>query len=124
MNVILQSETQKALNKIPLGTLDHQSMSLGFRNGEPLLCILDGLLRYAKAYEQRFESKLANDPILGDAWLNAITSVQALLDGDGAVALEMGISTDSKSNGVCEEVYWAARNAAGFAALKSAGGGK
>ena len=114
MNVILQPETQKAIKKLPINCRDFESCALGFRNGEPLLFILDGLLRYAKAYEQRFESKLATDPVLGDAWFEAIKSVHALLDGDGAVALEMGITTDSKSNGVCEDVYWAARNAAGF----------
>ena len=114
MNVILQPETQKAIKKLPINCRDFGSCALGFRNGEPLLFIFDAMLRYAKAYEQRFESKLCDDGVLGGAWFEAIVNVHTLLNGGGAVALEMGISTDSKSNGVCEEVYWAARNAAGF----------
>lgn len=115
IKIQLQPETVSAILKLDPECVDAQSCTLGLNNGEPLLVCLDGLLRYAKAYEKRFESKLSEDQYLGSEWLSAITSIHSLLNGDGAVALERGITTDSKSNGVLEDIYWAARNAAGFA---------
>jgi hypothetical protein len=111
----LQPETMAALAKLPDNVVDAASMRLGLAGGEPLLLALDGLLRYAKAYEKRFEGKLADDHYLGREWYDAIKAIHGLLNGDGVVALEKGITTDSKCNGVMEEIYWAARNAAGFA---------
>ncbi len=96
------------------GCRDYQSMILGYANGEPLLHILDGLLRYAKAYRVRFDGPLENDYVLGPAWLDTAKGVRALLNGDGAVAMERGITTDSKCNGVLEDIFWAAIKAAGF----------
>lgn len=111
----LQPETLAALAKLPENVVDAASMRLGIAGGEPILLALDGLLRYAKAYEKQFESKLAEDKILGAYWLDAIESIHGLLNGDGAVALEKGVTTDSKCNGVMEDIYWAAKCAAGFA---------
>lgn len=109
-----QPETVAAMLKIDPECVDAQSMTLGVNGGEPLLVCLDGLLRYAKAYEKRFEGKLSDDAWLGEQWLDALNGVHALLNSDGAVALEKGITTDSKCNGVLEDIYWHAMNAAGF----------
>jgi len=87
---------------------------LGLVQAEPLLIAMDGLLRYAKAYNRRFENELANDYVLGPEWLAAAKGIRGLLNGDGAVALERGITTDSKDNGVIEEMFWAAFGIAGF----------
>ncbi len=114
MTIQLQPETVSAILKLDPKCVDAQSCALGLNKGEPLLVCLDGLLRYAKAYEKRFQSKLSEDHYLGSEWLAAITSIHSLLNGDGAVALERGITTDSKSNGVLEDIYWSARIAAGF----------
>lgn len=110
----LQPETHQAIEKLDRGTVDHASMILGRNWGEPLLIAMDGLLRYAKAYEMRFHQKLSDDYVLGDYWADAIRNLHGLLNGDGAVAMERGITTDSKSNGVIEEIYHAALKAAGF----------
>jgi hypothetical protein len=112
--VALQDETLTALRKLPHDVVAAQSMSLGFRQGEPLLLALDGLLRYAKAYKTRYESDLADDYVLGDHWVDAIKGIHGLLDGDGAVAMEQKINSDSKCNGVLEEIYQAALATAGF----------
>lgn len=114
MNIVMQSETNQALGKIPHGTVAQASAFLGMRNGEPLIFAMDALLRYAKAYERRNEGKLSNDGVLGPCWLAAATGLRGLLNGDGAVAMEMGVSTDSKDNGVIEEIFWEAMAAAGF----------
>lgn len=111
---ILQPESLAALARIPKGCINEQSAKLGVTCGEPILYALDGLLRYAKAYEKRYEAKLATDGVLGDYWLDAIKGLHGLLNGDGAVALELNRSTDSKDNGACETIYWAALDAAGF----------
>ena len=110
----LQSETLNAIDKLDRNCVYMRSVKLGIVESEPLLVAMDGLLRYAKAYEKRFEGKLADDYVLGDYWADAIKGLHGLLNGDGAVAMEKGITTDSKSNGVIEEVYHAALKAAGF----------
>lgn len=112
--VKFQPETVQAVLKIDPKCVDAYSMMLGINGAEPLLLCMDGLLRYAKAHEKRYEVKLGDDAWLGDQWLQAINGVRALLNGDGAVALEMGITTDSKCNGVLEDIYWHAMSAAGF----------
>lgn len=109
-----QSETEAAIVRLDPKCVDAQSMCLGIDHAEPLLMCMDALLRYAKAYEARFGSKLADDGYLGDGWLSALKGVHDLLNGDGAVAMERGITTDSKCNGVMEDIFWAAMSAAGF----------
>lgn len=110
----LQPETVDAIRSVPEGTVSEAAMARGLRLGEPLLIILDGLLRYAKAHRARFEGPLADDGFLGPQWLAAAVAARALLNGDGAAAHEMGISTDSKDNGAMERVFWSAMAAAGF----------
>jgi hypothetical protein len=81
---------------------------------EPLIVMMDALIRYAKAHEKRFESKLAEDYVLGPLWLNAAKGVRGLLNGDGALAHEEGWNTDSKDNGAVEGMFWDAMALAGF----------
>ena len=111
----LQPETIRAAGALAPATVSADSHYLGQRHGEPLLVIMDGLLRYAKAYASRFDgAKLADDTVLGDAWLLAARSVRVLLNGDGAVAQELERTTDSKDNGVIESVFWTAIKTAGY----------
>lgn len=115
MNAIkLQFETTLAAAKIDPNTISEQSHKLGLMHGEPLLYGIDGLLRYAKAYKLRYEQPLSEDGVLGEPWLQAAKGFRALCNGDGAVAYERGITTDSKDNGVIESVFWAALEAAGY----------
>lgn len=114
MITILQNETLTAMEKVPKGTVAEASQRLGLTYNEPLLIAMDGLLRYAKAYRLRIGSPLANDGFLGEPWLEAAKGIRALLNGDGAVAMERGITTDSKDNGVIEEMFWTALKIAGF----------
>ena len=109
-----QREVYEAAAKINEGTISHHSDLLGRKNCEPLLVCMDSLLRYAKAYEKRYETKLVEDYFLGRHWLSSIKHLRVLLNGNGAVAMEQGISTDSKDNGVIEEVFWKAMEVAGF----------
>jgi hypothetical protein len=109
-----QPETIAAGMILTPGTVNAKAHSIGMTEGEPLIVIIDGLIRYAKAYEMRFGSKLGTDYVLGVAWLEMIKNVHALLDGDGAIGWERGISTDSKDNGVLSSLCMTALEVAGF----------
>jgi hypothetical protein len=106
--------TTEAARKLNRGTVDEHAHLMGMRQGEPIIVMLDCLLQYALVYKVRYEGNLADDQVLGDYWLDALKAVRGLLNGDGAVAMHRGITTDSKSNGACEDVYWEARRVAGF----------
>ncbi len=111
---VLQPETMLAISKVPRGTVAEQSVKRGLAGGEPLLLALDGMLRYAKAHKTQFDGLLCEDYVLGDEWLQVVKGLRGLLNGNGAVANEKSISTDTKDNGVCEEIFWAALGVAGF----------
>ena len=113
MNYFYQPET--TLNPPDKGTVAGQSHSIGLRHHEPIIVMLDCLIRYAKAHAGKYGSPLSEDHVLGDAWLDTIKALHGLLDGDGAIAMEMNRSTDSKCNGACEALYWQAIKIAGFA---------
>lgn len=117
-NYSYQPETAKAYDRIPYGTIAHQSHSIGMNGTEPLIVILDSLIRYAKAHEARFESKLSQDYFLGPLFLQALTATRELLNGNGAAANEFEAKgagcRDSKDNGACEQMFWSALGLAGF----------
>lgn len=110
----LQPETALALGNVPSNTVAEVAAELGRINGEPLLVALDGLLRYAKAYRKNTGSDLCEDGVLGPSALQAAKSLRELLNGDGAVAWELGRSTDSKDNSSLEDVFWAFVEAGGW----------
>lgn len=106
--------TRKAYDSVPDGTVAFDAHRRGIVEGEPLIVGLDALIRYAQAYKKRFDAPLADDGVLGPAWLAAAQGLRALLNGDGTIAMERGITTDSKDNGACEAMFWSALAAAGF----------
>jgi hypothetical protein len=128
----LQPETNHEASKLTAGTRALEEHCLGVNQGEPLLYAMDGLLRYAKAYQRAYglsqrlntwaglpagdpdARALADDYALGPQWLAAAKGLRGLLNGQGAVAMELGLSSDSKDNGVIEGIFWAALGAAGF----------
>ena len=64
--VKLQPETSAALDAIfAENVVNAQSMRVGLDRGEPMLLILDGLLRYAKAYRARMDQPIAEDGFAG-----------------------------------------------------------
>lgn len=110
----LQPETQKHIGKIPAGCQDGAAMEFGRMTNEPLLIGLDGMLRYAKAYKNRYERNLSEDYLLGPAWLKTIKGYRALLNGIGASAMETENVSDSFSGGALEGVFWDCLSAAGY----------
>lgn len=108
------AETIAAANRISVGVVNEQSHKLGMERGEPIIVMLDGLLKYAETYRERFEGNLADDQVLGDYWLDALKAVHGLLNGDGQVAMKLNRTTDSKDNGACEQVFSDALRIAGF----------
>ena len=109
-----QSETVGRMESVPANVVSGNAHRIGMGATEPIIMILDALIRYAKAHEKRFESKLAQDYVLGVEWLAMAKGARALLNGDGAVAHERGLNTDSKDNGACEAMFWDALEIAGF----------
>jgi hypothetical protein len=107
-------ELETAAAKIRRGTISARSHKLGVDNGEPLILAFEAMLRYARAHQKRYDSPLSNDFVLGPLYLDIIRGLRGLLGGDGAVAMERGITTDSKDNGVLEEMFWHCMDSAGF----------
>jgi hypothetical protein len=99
--------TSKLVTTAPQSIEAHEHRT-GIVNHEPLIVILDSLLRFAKAVEQRGQP-IGNDQVLGTAYLRALEAVEELLDGPGAVCLEGNQYQDSKSNGVCSSIAQACR---------------
>jgi hypothetical protein len=107
-------ETIAQANKVPVGTVNEKSHKLGMEHGEPLIVMMDSLIKYAEAYRERFNTLLADDYFMGEQWLQAARAVRALLNGDGVVAWKKDRSTDSKDNGAIEGMFWDAMSLAGF----------
>lgn len=103
---MLQPETLAEIAKLTPGTVAAASMQLGARAHEPLLEAMDAMLRYAKAYSKCYEALLGSDGFLSEPYFEVIKGLRTLLNGNGAVAMERNITTDSKDNGVIESLYW------------------
>lgn len=106
--------TIASAQKLTAGTVSRQSHDIGIAKCEPLIIMIDSLHQYAIAYETRMGGKLAEDYVLGAEWIKAICAVREMLNGDGAVAMASGRTTDSKDNGTCEAMFWSAMETAGF----------
>ena len=109
-----QPETLYARKNIKEGTIAAQSADLGMRSNEPLIVAMDAMIRYARAHYGAYNSRLAEDFVLRGEFKDVITGLRALLNGDGAVAMERDITTDSKDNGMIEDMFWDAARIAGF----------
>ena len=112
-----QTETMAALDhlrKTAHGTVAEESMRQGYQENEPLLVAMDSMIRYAKAYRNAYDSRIGEDGVLGCEFFAAISGLRRLLNGQGAVAMERDISTDSKDNGTLESLYWTACDLAGI----------
>ncbi len=109
-----EPETIKAAAKIPAGTVNAQSHRIGMEQGEPLIVIADALLKYAKAYAQRFDGPVFNDGVGGDAFKDMLKGVKTFLDFDGGIALAKGITTDTKDNGAVMDIIEATCKFAGI----------
>ncbi len=109
-----QPETRAIANALPAECVSAHAHSLGLRQCEPLIVMMDALISYAKAHRKAFKTPLSEDYILGPQWLEAAKAVRALLDGNGAIANVLGRTTDSKDNGAVEAMFWSALELAGF----------
>lgn len=109
-----RNQTEIILTEVPAGTVSRQSHLIGISECEPLIITMDSMIRYAEAYEKRFEQSLVDEPVLCEAFIEVIKGIRGLLNGDGAVAMERNITTDSKDNGAVEAMFWEAVHAAGL----------
>lgn len=108
------AETIAHANKLTPGTVSENAHKYGMEQGEPLIIAMDSMLKYAQTYRRRFENPLSEDYALGKPWLEVITGLRALLNGDGQVAMAKDITADTKDNGCVEALFWDAMAAADF----------
>ncbi len=66
------------LGSVPLGHFEPNKR--GFEAG--LLDLIVGLTEYAGAHVRQYDSPIADDGVLGEAWLDALRGVRALLNGE------------------------------------------
>ncbi len=92
----------------------YKAFQRGLRENEPIVVGLLGAVRYAIAYRNTFEGTLAEDGVLGPGFLHWVEGLRMLLDGYGCVAMELGVTTDSKDNRYCERLYRLALEEGGF----------
>lgn len=104
----------EAANKIPTGVISEQSHALGMKHGEPLIVAMDAAIQFASVYRCRYGCGISNDGVLGEHWLSWVKGIRGLLNGDGAVAMNLNRTTDSKDNGAVEEMFWKALSCAGY----------
>lgn len=110
----MEAETRTAIDRLTRGTVSAHTMAIGRVYKEPLLVSMDAMLRYAKAFEHAYGFKLGEDRVLGECFAEAIKGLRGLLDGQGAVAMERGLTSDSKDNGLIEEIFWQCCEVAGL----------
>ena len=70
----------------------------------PVSHMITSLAQYADKHEQRFESLLANDYVLGLAWREMLDNCRTLLNGE----------LDGLDGGTCDEMLCAIARLAGF----------
>ena len=121
--VAFQPETLAALEKLRAtcpGKVALRDMEAGFRMGEPLLIIADQCLRYARAYRNEFERPIGEDYVAAPEFGSLLSGFRALLNFDGAAKWEAShnssvrVPTDTKDNGMIEDLYWTACEIAGI----------
>jgi len=110
----LQPETMAEIAKLSRNTVAEASMRFGVNHSEPLLVAMDAMLRYAKAYQTAYDSRIGDDGVLGEEFESVIRGVRGLLNGQGGAAMEYDRSTDSKDNGTIEALYWITCDVAGI----------
>lgn len=111
-----QPETSAAVTRLYAtcnGTVAADDMYHGVLHNEPLLVMADCLLRYAKAYAQRWEQPVSADGFLGEPFKEALFGVRALLNGNGAYAMESG-RRESFDGGTLDHILCQAAEIGGF----------
>lgn len=106
--------TMACFRRLMLGSSDWKQHKLGLDAGEPVLLILDSLWKYAAAYKSFRRKALADDEVLGQAWLRTLQGVRQMTHVKGAVAMDLDHLTDSKSEWACSEMVWKCVDEAGF----------
>lgn len=96
------------------GSQAHSDVRLGINNYEPLIVILDSCIRYAKAHEYAYESKLAEDRYAVRYLKQVLSGIEGLLNCRGAVCLERDLKNDSKDGAFCEGLITALCECAGI----------
>lgn len=112
-----QQESLDIFKGLKFGAPDsiaNQENERGVNGHEPVMIIMDSLIRYAKAYRKCRDAQLASEAHLVDYFSEILNGTHRLLDWNGAIAMERGTSCDPKDNGVVEAMFWKACEIAGI----------
>jgi hypothetical protein len=118
-----QTETMEALEmlrEICPGTVALQAMEAGFRNGDPILLILDQCIRTVKAYKREFGQSIGDNYVARPEISSILSGARAMLNFDSPVKWEAQANSttrsphDFKDNGLLESLYWTACEIAGI----------
>lgn len=109
-----QHETTLVHNALPVDSVARRENHNGMMRNEPIIIMLDSLLRYARAYRKRFEHNVADETALKEYFVGALTGVRGMLSWQGAVANELGHSRDSKDNGAMDQLFFLVTKEAGL----------
>lgn len=74
------------------------------REVSPVVGLAKALARYAEEHQRRFDSPLADNYVLGAAWLDALRATRQLLNGD----------LGSLDGGTCDATLYGIARMAGF----------
>lgn len=110
----LEKEITDIIGKLDNNSCSDQEMILGIRNDEPILIIVNSLLRYCKAHTKRYECLIGDDSYSCRYVKKIIDGVDGLLSCNGGVAMEKGLSLDSKDNGKISKMLRLIKDQHGF----------
>ena len=104
------------------GTVAARDARAGWDAAEPLLVMMDSVIRLAKAYRARFDQPIVDDYMACPEISSILSGIRGLLNFDGGHKMEVDARdpsprptiTDSKDNGMLESLYWTACEIAGI----------
>lgn len=108
------AETISQANRLPVGSVEESRHKTGMELGEPLIIMMDCLIKYAEAYRERYDFELAQDSTLGASWLDSLEAVKDLLNSEGVLKMKGKVNGESFDGQTMWNLYADAKRIAGF----------
>lgn len=108
-----QQETIELSKKLdPTKICGHDHL-IGMEAGEPMIVMIDSMIRYAREHEKAQGDKLASDWRLLDHYKDILRALKDMLNWNGALSVKAGVR-DSKDNSTLYKMIQVACQAAGI----------
>lgn len=108
------AETISQANRLPVGSVEESRHKTGMELGEPIIIMMDCLIKYAEAYREEFGHEVSQNPILGPAWLECLQSMQDLINRQGVLEMKGKTKGESFDCDTMWNLYADAKRIAGF----------